>query len=1181
MLTVYDLLKICAEFEKKAQYTALDTTLEKGPPEYRGYDYGRGQIPFQRYVHFPEYKQLHPEFPIPEEKEPEEEEEQIDPYDPSTTLPLPGMAPPTQPKELEDKYDQEYYASYFKLPEIEPYHIQPRQETPGPHGYEIEKSDVDKPIEEIRSELLQKYDELKKALAVLFEKYKEANQRASAAPEIDVENLSLVETVRSLADYCINKIRWAAGRMFGDELSTNSALFSFLSKDFNIFGVTNLNFRRHIQRFNSAEEQIKSIIDHYEKLKRLEKNVAKNVQQAVDEFLSNQENIDILLWTDQHNPEAKKQIVEEMKKSLHDNRWRRRSKWQRENEDFSLNDLRSIRTFKEIYEKLSSSLTTKLKTKIKEKNKDHIISIITKQTVPFLEKFLHNFDWMKNFEKNVELQKSLKTDETQPEESEKINEIFNKLKISLKETLGLDLGSVEQYIKIVSNKRSYIFERKPDEYDQNKDEYDQNKVIDLFRKRSIINANTLLNSLNLQNYQGKQHVNELVTKIFSVIEKLPSDFIGQNISNIVSDQTIEKIFKIYLLKLFVNNIPGVSYQIFGTKIPDISNIKDILLETGNINFKSVADIIKKNFPGMPDNLLVTFVKYIFREDKMSWIKTINDDKEIFDLILKMLAKSNKLDFNSLVKIFPNFGKIHSVLNQMARDLPSFTRPDGTVEELTPEMISEIALQSIKNLNSAHRVFIGNLAPETTRETLKEKFESLYAPGEVRDITMLPKQPMSKWKDKTERWAPITPEPGEPETPLRGFAIMTVSDKNAAEIAERLNGSVIDDTNIQVYISHEFMGLARELEKLLKITKIIHNEGSNLPLEVTIKLFQNVNSSMIGKIAGIKKLYKAIVNIVNLGGPQGVKKAYGPLITDLIKSKLIGKDIYKNMQFLLDFFNSNQAVNPSNPNFSEFFRITNEIETDLDAIKMADTYKAFLKDYEPKNPDLFKLDYKINNRLRFRTLKDKDPRHLRVGIETDCCQRIGGVGESAAIDSFINPLAGVLILEWLDEEGGWKLLTQSYFHYVPADNGYILDNVEGNDKNIKSALSDEKQWDGGKSYFITLPLIYAWYANKMKKKLKLNYFLAGKGYTELNPNQFTTDNRKDDNRDFSDKLTRAPYSDYDEENSTDLTKPIFKLRGLDPKSWGQTTTKEKEIENKIASSMSNVRRMILRSYLIAA
>lgn len=74
------------------------------------------------------------------------------------------------------------------------------------------------------------------------------------------------------------------------------------------------------------------------------------------------------------------------------------------------------------------------------------------------------------------------------------------------------------------------------------------------------------------------------------------------------------------------------------------------------------------------------------------------------------------------------------------------------------------------------------------------------------------------------------------------------------------------------------------------------------------------------------------------------------------------------------------------------------------------------------------------------LGNPDLHHFQIGIDTDCCQRIGGAGFEAAINSFINPLAGVVVLE-VNHNNSWVLVAQSYFHYVPEEEMIILDNIE--------------------------------------------------------------------------------------------------------------------------------------------
>jgi len=160
----------------------------------------------------------------------------------------------------------------------------------------------------------------------------------------------------------------------------------------------------------------------------------------------------------------------------------------------------------------------------------------------------------------------------------------------------------------------------------------------------------------------------------------------------------------------------------------------------------------------------------------------------------------------------------------------------------------------------------------------------------------------------------------------------------------------------------------------------------------------------------------------------------------------------------------------------------------------------------KHPALFDLNMEVGDDLVFKVLPSNDPRHLTIGIETDCCQRLGGAGEGAAIDSFINPLAGVLILEKKDG----TLLAQSYLHYVPEKNIYILDNIEG----FPNKLGEEKM---ERAYFEL--------ARKIGEKKGVKSFRIGQPYTELGfltAGEGEVEDDDDDPRYFA---VDRPYSDY--------------------------------------------------------
>ena len=352
----------------------------------------------------------------------------------------------------------------------------------------------------------------------------------------------------------------------------------------------------------------------------------------------------------------------------------------------------------------------------------------------------------------------------------------------------------------------------------------------------------------------------------------------------------------------------------------------------------------------------------------------------------------------------------------------------------------------------------------------------------------------------------------------------------------------DTVSIMVRAVRSSQTLQNDLDNLNTFAEFIHNEASGLSDEVVKKIISNDNFINFNKLGIVKKLFKSYIQIVAKGGLEGLLTTFPKLIPDLARRGYIAKNFKDNIKMVITFFESNEEINPKSPLFSKLFEVASQIETDLSVLQMGDALQELIKGYKPKNKNLYALDETIRDDIRFRVLKDKDPRILRIGIETNCCQRIGGAGEIAARDSFMNPLASVVVLEWKDpEDNDWKLLSQSYFHFVPKDKSYILDNVETNAKNVDKFKEKTS---------ISLEEVYAFYASKIKEKLDVKYFLAGKGYSKIDPYKFSTDSRAKDPRYFDDRaLTRYSqhhYSDYDENNGIDLLAPRFDVNDVVPK-----------------------------------
>lgn len=185
--------------------------------------------------------------------------------------------------------------------------------------------------------------------------------------------------------------------------------------------------------------------------------------------------------------------------------------------------------------------------------------------------------------------------------------------------------------------------------------------------------------------------------------------------------------------------------------------------------------------------------------------------------------------------------------------------------------------------------------------------------------------------------------------------------------------------------------------------------------------------------------------------------------------------------------------------------------------------GYLDEQNP-NQTKYKKLYDINgfepfSGFRFHVVEPNSDRYLTIGVETDCCQRIGGAGEQAAIDSYKNPLAGLLLLEKKGNDGKWDLVSQSYFHYVPEQNGFILDNVEDNEYIAKNLPAN---------FIETCYYKLANYA----KELGFKYLLAGKGWSKINTEAFETTKLDDDPRFFA---VDDHYSDFKYDDAMDLSK----------------------------------------------
>lgn len=222
--------------------------------------------------------------------------------------------------------------------------------------------------------------------------------------------------------------------------------------------------------------------------------------------------------------------------------------------------------------------------------------------------------------------------------------------------------------------------------------------------------------------------------------------------------------------------------------------------------------------------------------------------------------------------------------------------------------------------------------------------------------------------------------------------------------------------------------------------------------------------------------------------------------------------------IIDFWESGKLLDKRVPNWREFLERIKKFIAELQMLVEIVTAPE-LRTAQPKRPELYLLDENIGD-FKFSVLKSFDPYHTQVGIDTNCCQYLGGPSHTAVIDSFINPLAGVLILKKDD-----LLLSQSYFHYVRVSErgeGYILDNVEWNLNNIQKVGLNERK----------LTALYNSWAKRIQEKTGVKFIDVGGGYNKLVNTMLEPANATTDPRIFN---VDDPYTDWNINNQYSLLK----------------------------------------------
>jgi hypothetical protein len=360
-----------------------------------------------------------------------------------------------------------------------------------------------------------------------------------------------------------------------------------------------------------------------------------------------------------------------------------------------------------------------------------------------------------------------------------------------------------------------------------------------------------------------------------------------------------------------------------------------------------------------------------------------------------------------------------------------------------------------------------------------------------------------------------------------------------------------------FIFTDMNGLNGKIAKIFKISSFAHNRGHGLSTGYFVRMMNDPNFKDFGRNTTVNKYFDMCTKLTRLGGLAAIRRQYQPMINSLIASKMLARGFYKRVREAYRICREGLRIRPNLEGLQgdsleeqlNLRRLMETVDTELTAVRDYAAYEEYNELVIVKDKKLFNLNWEVKSKnFRFRVLKTYDPTHFKVGVSTQCCQRLGGLGEGAAIDSYVNPLAGVVLLE-LYVSGFWELAAQSYFHYVPHDNGYILDNVETN----RSHISKTREITG-----YSKETLYAMLAQRVKENFDVEYFLSGKGYSEITVSSYGSKRLPYDPRDFA---WRKKYTDWKASSSIDLLSPNFDVPDL-PKGKGDRVKKISQFRDQV-------------------
>ena len=167
-------------------------------------------------------------------------------------------------------------------------------------------------------------------------------------------------------------------------------------------------------------------------------------------------------------------------------------------------------------------------------------------------------------------------------------------------------------------------------------------------------------------------------------------------------------------------------------------------------------------------------------------------------------------------------------------------------------------------------------------------------------------------------------------------------------------------------------------------------------------------------------------------------------------------------------------------------------------------------------------------VSYRVLEKDDPLGFVIGDITNCCQHLGGAGESCVTDGYTNPNAGFLVFETTMRDadgkatGEKRILGQAYIWYDPATLTVCYDNIEIPSKVLAELESGEKHHQALSVGTLIQTIINSadgimTAMNHKGTRTPVSRVTVGQGYNDLRvafDQQFTVTSIRAEHRDYS-------------------------------------------------------------------